>query len=167
MFGKSNQETKPYQEIPPADVSPALPPEPFPAPAPKPPIQIDTIIGEGTRIVGTLHCKTILRIDGIVEGDVHSENKVVVSEKGLLKGNVSAEHFTLGGELSGNAKVRGKAEILSTGKLYGDILTKTLIMDENAVFDGKCTMTKAEEEIKKEELPDLPGLKEVMDTKIP
>ena len=64
---------------------------------------------------------------------------MVVSEKGLIKGNISAENFTLGGELTGNAKVRGKAEILSTGKLYGDILTKTLIMDESAVFDGKCS----------------------------
>ena len=155
MFGKPSNEPKPETEFP----SLAAEPEPVE--------RIDTIIGEGTRILGTLHCKTLLRVDGVIEGDVISDSKVVVSEKGLIKGNISAENFTLGGELTGNAKVRGKAEILSTGKLYGDILTKTLIMDESAVFDGKCSMTKAVEELKKDTLPDLPGMKDLMETKIP
>ena len=163
MFGKPSNEPKPETDFP----SLAAEPEPAPVPVPKPVERIDPIIGEGTRILGTLHCKTLLRVDGVSEGDVISDSKVVVSEKGLIKGNISAENFTLGGELTGNAKVRGKAEILSTGKLYGDILTKTLIMDESAVFDGKCSMTKAVEELKKDTLPDLPGMKDLMETKIP
>lgn len=164
MFGKTSNEMKSVNDLPPV---PAPDPLPTPSPAPKPVPRIDTIIGEGTRLIGTLHCKTLLRIDGIIEGDVISEDKVVVSEKGLIKGNVSAECFTLGGELTGNAKVRERAEILATGRLYGDIVTKILIMDENAVLDGKCTMNRAAEELKKDTLPDLPEMKAIMDVTLP
>lgn len=153
MFGKSVNETKAVNDLP-SFLEPE--PVPVPPPAPKPVDKIDTIIGEGTRILGTIHCKTLLRVDGIVEGDVLSDSKVVISEKGLVKGNVTAECFTLGGELTGNAKVREKTEILATGKLFGDIITKILIMDENAILDGKCTMSKAAETLKRDVLPDLP-----------
>ena len=76
MFGKPSNEPKPETEFP----SLAAEPEPAPVPVPKPVERIDTIIGEGTRILGTLHCKTLLRVDGVIEGDVISDSKVVVSE---------------------------------------------------------------------------------------
>ena len=58
MFGKPSNEPKPETEFP----SLAAEPEPAPVPVPKPVERIDTIIGEGTRILGTLHCKTLLRV---------------------------------------------------------------------------------------------------------
>lgn len=115
--------------------------------------KIDTIIGEGTRLEGSIHCKTILRIDGIIEGDVIGESKVVVSETGLIKGNITALSLTLGGELNGNADIKEKAEILATGKLFGDLTTGVLIIDENARLDGKCSMPKSLEKPKKETFP--------------
>lgn len=138
MFGKSRNNNIE------ADGKYNLPgiPEPYPAALSetKQLNKIDTIIGEGTRLEGTLHCKTLLRIDGIIEGDVIVESKLVVSETGLIKGNITAASLTLGGELTGNAEIEEKTEILATGKLFGDIVTKVLIMDENAVLDGKCRM---------------------------
>lgn len=152
MFGKSYSEPKNTETY--TTPPPLFEPEPAPAPAPKPEPKIDTIIGEGTRIVGTVTCKTLLRVDGIIEGEIISESKVVVSEKGLVKGNISAENMTLGGELTGNAHVREKSEILATGRLHGDIITKTLIMDENAIFEGKCTMNQSALE-KMNRIPDV------------
>lgn len=138
MFGKSKSSNTDVNEI---YHLPGMPePEPPSLSETKQTNKIDTIIGEGTRLVGTLHCKTLLRIDGIIEGDVIAENKLVVSETGLIKGNVTASCLTLGGELTGNAEIDGKTEILSTGKLFGDVVTKVLIMDESAVLDGKCSM---------------------------
>lgn len=152
MFGKSYSEPKNTETY--TTPPPLFEPEPAPAPAPKPEPKIDTIIGEGTRIVGTVTCKTLLRVDGIIEGEIISESKVVVSEKGLVKGDISAENMTLGGELTGNAHVREKSEILATGRLHGDIITKTLIMDENAIFEGKCTMNQSALE-KMNRIPDV------------
>lgn len=164
MFGKSTSENKIEHETP-VYFEPDPIPAPTPAPPPQPHGKIDTIIGEGTRLVGTLQCKTLLRIDGVIEGDVISESKVVISERGLIKGNVTAQNLTVGGELTGNAEVREKTEILATGKLYGDIITKTMIIDENGMLDGKCTMNGAAEKLQKNGLPDLPGIHDILNAK--
>lgn len=137
MFGKTVKEENT------ASVIPASMPEEPVYTAPAPVVTVETIIGEGARLVGTLTVKSLLRIDGVVEGEVISDNKVVISEKGLIKGNVTASHICLGGEINGNIHSLEKTEILSTGRMYGDIQTKTMVMDENAVFEGKCTMAQS------------------------
>ncbi len=134
MFGKNTQETPKTTE----DKS-TLPAVQEP-PQARQEVRVDTIIGKGTRIVGTMNCQALLRVDGVIEGSVISEDKVVVNEEGLITGDVHAAKLTVGGELKGNAYIREKAEILSTGRLNGDIITRTLIMDENAVLEGKCSM---------------------------
>ncbi len=134
MFGKNTQETAKNTEdkntLPSVQEAPKAPQE----------VRIDTIIGQGTRVVGAMTCQALLRVDGVVEGSIISEDKVVVSEQGLITGDVHAAKLSVGGELKGNAYIREKAEILSTGRLNGDIITRTLIMDENAVLEGKCSM---------------------------
>ena len=148
MFGKSKNMNKENTEL----FHPLQIPEPYETSIAetKQINKIDTIIGEGTRLEGTLHCETLLRIDGIIEGDVIGENKVVVSGTGLIKGNITADCLTLGGELTGNAEIKDKTEILATGKLFGDIKTNVLIMDENALLDGKCSMPGSREKLKSE-----------------
>ncbi len=48
----------------------------------------------------------------------------------------------IAGEINGNlAAPQGKVEISDTGKVIGDITCKGIIIDENAVFHGKCEMT--------------------------
>ena len=34
----------------------------------------------------------------------------------------------------------GKLELLSTGKLSGNITARSLVIDEDAFFDGRCAM---------------------------
>jgi cytoskeletal protein CcmA (bactofilin family) len=48
----------------------------------------------------------------------------------------------IAGEINGALSVpQGKVEISDTGKVIGDISCKGIIIDENAVFHGKCEMT--------------------------
>ena len=46
----------------------------------------------------------------------------------------------VGGLLEGDLASTGKTEVISTGKVIGNIRTKSLIVDENAVFQGQCVM---------------------------
>lgn len=106
--------------------------------------RIGTIIGAGTEVEGSLNVKTSLRIDGVVSGEIHTAGRVILSENGKVKGNISASNIILSGTVEGNLKILEKTEILPSGRLYGDVETKTLVVDEHAVFDGKCTMRKEE-----------------------
>ena len=47
-----------------------------------------TIISSGTLIKGELHLSCILHIDGNVEGDVISDNTVVIGKNGTARGSI-------------------------------------------------------------------------------
>ncbi len=104
--------------------------------------QITTIIAQGAVIDGPLTTKEGTRIDGTVNGNVTVNGSLIVGQEAKIVGAVTATNLFLAGEIQGNVGVaNGKVEISDTGKLIGDLAAKTLVIDENALFQGQCTMT--------------------------
>lgn len=99
-----------------------------------------TVIGAGTIIEGNMKASASARIDGEINGDIASDGTIIVGVEGKVKGNIVATDVTIAGSVSGNVTVTGKIELAAKGQLIGDIKTGTLVIDENAVFQGKCTM---------------------------
>ena len=107
--------------------------------------QVGTIIGPGAVIDGPLTTKDSTRIDGTVKGNVTISGALIVGGEGKIVGTVSCMNAYVAGEINGNITApQGKIEISDTGKVIGDITCKGIIIDENAVFHGKCEMTGVE-----------------------
>jgi cytoskeletal protein CcmA (bactofilin family) len=109
--------------------------------------KVDTVIGPSTLVKGDVHSKGTLRVDGNVEGNIRSDSTVIIGEKGNVKANVVANHIVVGGTVHGNIHGREKVEVLSTGRLYGDVTTAPakFIVAEGVIFEGRCTMSQAAE----------------------
>ena len=116
--------------------------------------QVGTIIGPGATIDGPLTTMDSTRIDGTIKGNVTISGALIVGQEGKIFGNVSAVNAYVAGEINGNISAsQGKVEISDTGKVIGDVACKSIIIDENAVFQGQCDMTgveKSSAEIAKE-----------------
>ena len=116
--------------------------------------QVGTIIGPGAIIDGPLTTMDSTRIDGTIKGNVTISGALIVGQEGKIFGNVSAVNAYVAGEINGNISAsQGKVEISDTGKVIGDVACKSIIIDENAVFQGQCDMTgveKSSAEIAKE-----------------
>ncbi len=108
--------------------------------------KVDTVIGPGSTVKGEIHSRGTLRVDGNVEGKVSSDSSVIIGEKGVVKAEVVAGHVIVGGTIHGKVTGREKVEILSTGRLYGDVSTKAakFVVAEGVIFEGRCTMGQTE-----------------------
>lgn len=107
--------------------------------------QVGTIIGPGAVIDGPLTTKDSTRIDGTVKGNVTISGALIVGQEGKIYGTAACMNAYVAGEVDGGISApQGKVEISDTGKVFGDITCKGIIIDENAVFQGKCDMTGAE-----------------------
>lgn len=62
-----------------------------------------------------------------------------------MKGDIDAAEILIAGIIYGNLKARERIEITETGSVMGDLITKTLVIDEGASFKGNCTMEVVEE----------------------
>lgn len=105
-----------------------------------------TIIGAGTVVEGILKASASTRIEGTVNGDITSEGVVVIANEGIVNGNITAMDVKISGTVKGNLIISGKTELVSNGKLVGDIKTGSLSIDETAIFQGNCKMNSVSEE---------------------
>lgn len=102
--------------------------------------KIGTIIGEGAVFDGNLSAPDSMRIDGTINGNCRCEKELIIGASGAVEGNISAQNLIISGKVHGDIFANGKLELLSTGKILGNIAAKSLVIDENASFDGRCTM---------------------------
>ncbi|MDE7198831.1 MAG: polymer-forming cytoskeletal protein [Lachnospiraceae bacterium] len=102
--------------------------------------KISSIIGADMVVSGGIKAKEGIRVEGSVTGDVETDGALIISASGKVKGNVRGSSIFIGGSLEGDLTSGGRTEVVSTGRVIGDIRTKSLVVDENAVFQGQCTM---------------------------
>jgi cytoskeletal protein CcmA (bactofilin family) len=108
-----------------------------------------TIIGTGVVIEGKLSSKGDVRIDGSVKGDVKADGNVTVGESGEVDGQVFADIITLGGKVMGSVNAKEKLVLEAKAALKGDIVTKILVVEAGAKFDGKSSMGDSKEPLPK------------------
>ena len=106
---------------------------------------INTIIGGNSKIEGLLTAAESTRIDGLLEGKIMSESSVIIGEHGLVRGDIDAVEILVAGTVYGNLRAQERIQLTETGRVLGDIFTKTLVIDEGASFKGNCTMEVLEE----------------------
>ncbi len=102
-----------------------------------------TIISSGVKIEGKITTNGNIRVDGELQGDITSQNNVIVGESGIVNGQINADVITIGGKVTGTVRSKEKLVLDAKGNLKGDIFTKTLVIEAGAMFDGKSTMGSA------------------------
>ncbi len=103
--------------------------------------KIETVIGPNTNFKGTIICDGSVRIDGVCEeGLIQTVGNIVVSPEAKVAANLVAENVSVSGAVTGNITTSGRLEILSTGKVWGDVDVGSFLLDEDGYFRGKLAM---------------------------
>ena len=97
-----------------------------------------TFLGKGAKFKGTLSFEGTVRIDGSLEGEVHTKGTVIIGEHAIIEGDVHADTVVSGGRITGNIVASEKVELLSPGSLVGTIKTPLLSLQEGVSFSGTC-----------------------------
>ena len=109
--------------------------------------EIKAYMGEDTVFNGLLNYSGTVRIDGKFEGQVITEDTLIIGETGHLMAEISAGTIICMGYVEGNLMASQKIEIHSTSKVVGNIKSPALNIELGGVFDGTCDMTGKETNI--------------------
>ena len=118
--------------------------------------EISGFLDDGTVFDGKLTFRDTLRIDGKFRGKISSKNVLIIGETAEIEGEIKVSNVSISGRVTGKIIADSKVEIHSKGRVFCDVVTPKLVIEEGAFFHGNCDMdgTKAEKE-KKEEAPPL------------
>lgn len=107
--------------------------------------KIETIIGPNSSFSGKLVCDGSVRIDGVCEaGLIQTVGNIVIGPDAKVAADLMAENVSVSGAVTGNIKAADRLEILSTGKVWGDVDVGTFFLDEDGYFRGNLN-TRQEE----------------------
>lgn len=101
---------------------------------------IATTLGKGTHFHGILEFDKPLQINGRFDGEIKTTGTLVIGEGAEIKANIQASTVIVGGEVTGNIEATSKLEMLTSGRVYGNIRTAKLQIADGVIFDGTCEM---------------------------
>lgn len=104
------------------------------------PSELSTILGKGSDFDGKINVEHSLRVDGKFKGEITTSDTVIVGKEGDIVGTVKAKTLVVGGKFNGTADVKEKIVLENKAEFHGEMKTGKLVIDEGAVFDGKCSM---------------------------
>ena len=100
---------------------------------------MNTIIGKGTRVEGSMEVAQSLRIDGTFKGQLKASDTLIVGSTGELTDvSVTVKNAIIGGKVKGNITAASKVTLESSSRLEGDLTAKLLVIEEGALFTGNC-----------------------------
>jgi len=109
-----------------------------------------TTVGVNVSLSGTLKDQNDISVFGMVEGEVISEKSVTIGQTAQIKGPVKGELVTIAGVVRGQVTALEKLELLETGKVFGSINTKNLVIHSGAILVGKTEMPTGEDTVSPE-----------------
>jgi cytoskeletal protein CcmA (bactofilin family) len=97
-------------------------------------------LGPDAEVTGKLSFATPTRIEGKLKGELRATDLLVIGAQAVVQANVHAEKLVVLGEVRGQVQGASRVEICSGGRLYGDVETKCLVVQEGATFEGRSKM---------------------------
>ena len=104
--------------------------------------RISTTLGRETEFNGVMRFQDSLKIDGAFSGEILSSGFLYIEQGASVTANIRVGSVVVGGTVHGNIEATEKLEMLSSGKVYGNIRTAKLKIADGVVFEGKCEMIK-------------------------
>ena len=101
-----------------------------------------TIIAKGTEVNGSVDVEGNIRVDGTVNGDVKATDGVEVGKSGRIVGSaIESKTAIINGYVESHLTVSQHVLLGSKSTFVGDLRTKSLVIEEGAVFHGNSAMS--------------------------
>ena len=102
--------------------------------------EIHTLLGRGTSFEGKLTFEGTVRIDGVLIGEVFSDDILVIGEGAQVKARIEVGTLIVEGNIEGNIRAARLVELHAPARVRGNIETPQLFIDKGVIFEGHCKM---------------------------
>jgi len=108
--------------------------------------EINAFLGKDTEFEGKFSFTGAVRVDGKISGEIFSNGTLIAGESAVIKAQIHVADIIISGEVHGDILAEKKIEIIVPGKLFGNIKTPKLVLEEGVIFEGNCKMKDLKEE---------------------
>ncbi len=102
--------------------------------------QINGLLDKGCSFDGKIVFDGTVQINGEFSGEITSEGILIVGQDARVSGEVKVDTLICYGTVTGKVDAKTRIEIHVPSVVTADITTRTLMIAEGALFQGRCNM---------------------------
>ncbi len=102
--------------------------------------EISTLLGTGSEFEGKLTFEGTVRIDGVLKGEVFSDDVLIIGEGARVEAEIDVGSIIIQGTVIGNIRAKHSIEVRAPGRVNGDVTTPSLQIEKGVVFEGRSFM---------------------------
>ncbi len=106
--------------------------------------EVIAFVGKGVEFKGVITYNGTVRIDGRLDGEIHTAGVLMVGQEAIITAKVTAGTVISRGHITGDIVSVGRVRLLAPAVLNGSVKTPLLSMEEGVLFNGTLEMAKAE-----------------------
>ena len=99
---------------------------------------------EHSEMEGKWACAGTVMLDATYRGEIIAQDTLILGERSVVHATIQAATLIVRGELVGDVTASERVELARSARVTGDISAPSITMEQGAVHDGNCRMTKAE-----------------------
>jgi cytoskeletal protein CcmA (bactofilin family) len=107
---------------------------------------VSGFLGSQTEFTGKLAFSGVVHLDGSFKGEIISRGTLVVGSDSVVHAEIHSNVLKIAGEVHGDLTATEKIELYPPAKIYGNIRTPSLVVEEGVLFEGTCSMASVKAE---------------------
>ena len=109
-------------------------------------VELNALLGRGTRYSGKLQFAGRIRIEGAFDGDIRGDDVLVIGQGAEVSGTIEVGVcIVTGGNVNANIRAREAIELHAPGRVKGDLHAPNIFIDRGVQFEGNCKMAPLED----------------------
>jgi cytoskeletal protein CcmA (bactofilin family) len=102
-----------------------------------------TVVAVGATLTGDIELNHDLHLDGVMKGNLISENDLIIGTGGHFTGDVKATRVLVSGVFDGSIDA-DRLEIVASGQVSGEVKVRELVIESGGQFVGASQVKKHE-----------------------
>ena len=101
---------------------------------------ISAFVGKGVEFKGTISYSGTVRIDGYLDGEIHTDGVLLIGEDAVLQAKITAGTVVCKGKVTGDIVVKEQVKLRAPAVVNGSVKTPLLSMEDGVLFNGSLEM---------------------------
>src|SRR5882762_2401156 len=101
---------------------------------------ISAFVGKGVEFKGTISYSGTVRIDGYLDGEIHTDGVLLIGEEAVIQAKITAGIIVCKGKVTGDVVAKECIKLRAPAVINGSVKAPVVSMEDGVLFNGTLEM---------------------------
>lgn len=101
---------------------------------------VSAFVGKGVEFKGTISYSGTVRIDGYLDGEIHTDGVLLIGEDAVIQAKITAGTIVCKGKITGDVVAKERVKLRAPAVMNGSVKAPVLSMEDGVLFNGALEM---------------------------